>query len=246
MKSSVPTLSDVVEANSLFDEKLARSIFDSVGEPTWRSPDDYPEAVALVSSDPLAAVMASQLSWLAFNYRLAARRQSQSKHGKIEKRVRKVGDAARQLLEALTDDNGIIQDDLGGGALFAFAANDGHQSGAQRVAEVADAVRDLKRWSLAAADMFAAQHSAEPPPIGRKRDTAFHDLIEGLCGVYYFHWGKRPGFSRPHDGGLIYGPFVRFLSSTLSVVLPDRMAHTGDEAIASIIAEHRWPPDRIG
>ena len=240
MKATVPSLNQVLEANWLFDEANARRIISAVGEPTWIKIEDLPEGVVGDSTDPVAAAMAWHLSRLAFDYRFAFREQSQPRAGEVEKFARRVSDRARRLTEALTDESGEIQAGLGPGALYAFAALDGHESGAARVQEILAAVRDLQRWSLLVADRKVREHRAKPPSAGRKRDKAFHDLIKHIGGVYYFYFGRRPGFSRSPRSGQPYGPFVRFLKECLSVILPDWTKRAGDEAIASIISEHRW------
>jgi hypothetical protein len=89
-------------------------------------------------------------------------------------------------------------------------------------------------------DIDAARRQLGNDPTGRRGDWRLEATIHAIARVYYDETGRRPGVSR--TGGVITGPFVRFVKAVFGVFAPERLK--GDEALAQLIRRAKkrgWP-----
>lgn len=95
---------------------------------------------------------------------------------------------------------------LGGGALFAFAAQDG--GGRQDVGDAFAGIARLKRWSDALC--FSSTIQARRQKQKNTGSPAYAGLLSNLGEAYLACWNDIPGRSTSADG-MLGGPFIRFL-----------------------------------
>ena len=89
-------------------------------------------------------------------------------------------------------------------------------------------------------DIVAARRSLGNDTGGRRSDWRLEHTIQAIARIYYDETGRKPGVSR--TGGVITGPFVRFVKAVFGVFAPERLQ--GDEALALLIRRAKkrgWP-----
>lgn len=241
-KARPRTIADFYNALEIFTPEVSASVIAEVKRAPiiddLNTPDEMPGASA-------PEILSWHLSLLAQEYRWQEIAQHTLKPKAIATRTRKVANLCRQIQEALTDEDGTMIDGLGPRYLFASAAMDGKESGAEAVARALEAVADLKRWALVSADRADSRHALRPPPKGRERDVAFHMLIERLGGIYYLLWRSKPGRTVDTISGKPGGPYFRFVRSIVLRLAPEWSSETQiDGPLSAVIAEHVWhaPP----
>lgn len=246
-KSRPRNLADICEAALLFNSEAAAAIIAEVGIPPLLDRDFLPDHMKgregeIATEDALAW----HLGDLSQRFRWSERAQYLPTKSEIEKATRKIALLCRQLHGVLTDEGGAVRDGIGAGYLFAYAALDGEESGAGKVQGVADDIARLEAWAIQSADRAASQ-DAGGRGRGRKRDHAFHEMLDQLGGIYFIYWRRRPGRSYNEVTGEEGGPYFRFAAAVVRKLLPEWSAD-GDiaGALGGAIAEHTWPQDLWG
>lgn len=242
-KSQPRSLDDVIYANWLFDLDSAAAIISAVGLPPDVDMDAVPDAIKASQPDELVEeTLLFHLRGLAKQYRWDERLQNLPAPKEIAQRTRKIADLCRQICDAMLDSNGKVIDGLGPGYLFAAAALSGEKNGAETVQSTADGIRSLKSWAICAADRADSQSRNKSSKRGRRRDKAFHDMLDRLGGIYFYLWKRVPGRSYDCLNQTDGGPYFRFALAVVTRLCPE-WAHGRDieGALAAAIAEHSWP-----
>lgn len=159
--------------------------------------------VGKLAEDSSPAKVAARLSYAAQNYASAYEKLAGPDLKKQKADAEALALACRGLLKAA----GIVapparerdlapyvasakvRDTLGRGGLFALANLEGHESGADAVADALQGVADLERWARKLADWRKRKKESLPSkPDGRPRNTALNKLFDEIEEIYREEW----------------------------------------------------------
>lgn len=219
----------------MFTEKDVEALERAAGIPAQTKKGDDGEPL----NDKLTRLFGSFLqSWL--------NNSSQISPSDALKRLRKIHQRAKSLLDALPDDGfSSLREHqfrtlLTSQAAASFSEN---ESGEKLVKRATAEVQRLMDWSNAA---MRRQRASKGGDKGRKPDNAMKHLIAGLNGIWLIYWGRMPGVSSTAAG--IGGPYVRFVQEFLKIgraALSPRMYEMAPGLKATLTPSDQAIRDRI-